>query len=161
QCRLGRRLRTVLLRQHRHHYLAKPVHPQRRRSGRNLVSVRGASGESRRQLPRGSPLAERIASLHEGFMKRWHWSSGLACFLLLPLACGPSGPRLYKVSGTVTLDGVPVPDGDVILTAIEPIVSADGGKIQDGAFQFLAKAGKKKVVIQASRLLGQGKGALG
>jgi hypothetical protein len=68
---------------------------------------------------------------------------------------------MYPVSGTVTLDGKPVPDGDVILEGVDPVVAADGGKIKDGTFQFRARGGKKRVVIQASRMVGQWKPGMG
>jgi hypothetical protein len=87
----------------------------------------------------------------------------LLCLLLLLPACG-SGPRKVPVSGTVSFDGKPVADGDIIFEDVDPKLGPDAGKIKDGKFAFTAKAGQKKVKIQASRLekLPEGKkGAMG
>jgi hypothetical protein len=78
---------------------------------------------------------------------RWLW-----CASLVMLAgCGPSGPKTFEVSGTVTWEGNPVPEGDIVFLPVDGKVSPDAGKIHDGRFQFRAKAGKKRVEIHASR----------
>ncbi|MEQ9407248.1 MAG: hypothetical protein RIK87_05955 [Fuerstiella sp.] len=66
--------------------------------------------------------------------------------------CGgdPAGPEKFTVSGQVSLNGEPLPDGDVIFR------SADGGhayagKIQQGSFSFEAEAGSKQVEIKSYR----------
>jgi hypothetical protein len=63
--------------------------------------------------------------------------------------CGPSGPKVYPISGTVNFDGKPVPDGDIVL--MTPGEADEAGKIKDGKFAFSARAGNKKVKIMASR----------
>lgn len=71
--------------------------------------------------------------------------------LLLPLAgCGAAGPKLYEVTGTVTFDGKPIPDGDIIFAATDTI-SEQAGKIENGQFLVLATAGNKQVRIFATR----------
>jgi hypothetical protein len=72
------------------------------------------------------------------------WWSGLAI-----LGCGEAGPKTYAVSGTVTLDGRPLEEGDIYFYPLDPNVSADAGKIKGGRFAFRAKAGHKRVEIQA------------
>jgi hypothetical protein len=94
-------------------------------------------------------------------MGRRTWLAWIIGVFLLPVGCGPSGPATYPVSGTVTLDGKPIPDGDVILNGLDPVVSADAGKIKDGKFQFRAKAGKKTVFLQATRRVAEAKGPMG
>jgi hypothetical protein len=59
--------------------------------------------------------------------------------------------RLCKVSGEVTFDGEPVQHGDIVFTPDDPNLGSEAGKIHDGKFEFLAKPGKCKVVIQAAR----------
>jgi hypothetical protein len=68
------------------------------------------------------------------------------------LAAGCSrGPRSYPVSGTITLDGKPLDDGNIYFLPLDPNVSADAGKIQAGAFRFEAREGTMRVEIRASR----------
>jgi hypothetical protein len=69
---------------------------------------------------------------------------------LLLVGCG-SGPRTYKVVGTVTLDGEPLPDGDIQFLPQDRALSIDGGRVEDGEFEFQAKPGTKKVSIRAAR----------
>jgi len=63
-----------------------------------------------------------------------------------------SGPRMYPVSGTVTLDGQPVPEGDIAFLDPDNQIGPDAGKIKDGKFAFKTKAGKKMVEIRAARM---------
>jgi hypothetical protein len=88
-------------------------------------------------------------------------SAYLSLGLLLLLGCS-SGPRMYKVAGTVTLDGRPLPDGDVLFVPLDKSLSPEAGKIKDGRFEFQAKEGKKRVEVSASRILpGGARGAGG
>jgi len=68
------------------------------------------------------------------------------CFLP---GCGGSGP--LPVSGTVTLDGQPLPSGDILFEPVDGTTSSDGGTIKDGKFSFTSKPGKMKVKIVALR----------
>jgi hypothetical protein len=74
-----------------------------------------------------------------------------ACFALQ--GCGDAGPKTYPVSGTVSLDGRPLEEGDIYFYPLDPNISADAGKIQAGQFAFRTKAGKKRVEIRASRVV--------
>jgi predicted small lipoprotein YifL len=65
--------------------------------------------------------------------------------------CGPQGPKLYPVSGTVTWNDAPLPDGDIIFAPESPGDVEDAGKIKDGKFSFMARPGNKKVKILATR----------
>jgi hypothetical protein len=67
--------------------------------------------------------------------------------------CGDGGPKTYAVSGTVSLDGRPLPEGDIYFYPLDPNISADAGKINAGQFAFRTKAGKKRVEIRASRVI--------
>lgn len=70
------------------------------------------------------------------------------------LGCGPSGPVTYPVSGTVTFNGEPLPDGYVTLVPEDPSIGPEGSAIANGAFSFRAREGPKKVKIEASRFVG-------
>jgi len=72
-----------------------------------------------------------------------------------------SGPRMHAVSGKVTLDGQPVPDGEIVFLDPDNKIGPDAGKIADGQFAFKAKAGKKKVEIRAARMEKPPPGAAG
>lgn len=63
---------------------------------------------------------------------------------------GDTGPTMYNVRGTVSLDGEPLKTGDVIFEAADGS-STEAGKIQDGAFAFQSQPGPKKVSIRASK----------
>jgi hypothetical protein len=82
--------------------------------------------------------------------------------LLYGVAGCSQGPTYYPVSGTVTLDGKPLEHGDIFFVDISGRYGPDPGRIEDGRFQFKAKAGKKRVQISASKIfVGGAKGAGG
>jgi len=53
------------------------------------------------------------------------------------------------VSGTVTLDGKPLSNGDVTFFPQGPTMPAAASKLQDGRYTFRAVAGEHRVVIRA------------
>lgn len=83
-------------------------------------------------------------------MVKYSWAAILLSVFILS-GCG-KGPRLYPVSGTVTLDNQPVPDGDILFLDADNRIGPDAGTIADGRFAFKAKEGKKKVEIRAFHL---------
>jgi hypothetical protein len=70
---------------------------------------------------------------------------------LLLSGCGPGGPETYQVTGSVTFDGQPVSNGEIVFFDTDPSVGPDAGQVDQGKFNFLAKAGSKRVEIRASR----------
>jgi hypothetical protein len=76
---------------------------------------------------------------------------GLVC--LAAQGCGDAEAKTYPVSGTVSLDGRPLEEGDIYFYPLDPNISADAGKIKAGQFEFRTKAGKKRVEIRASRVV--------
>lgn len=76
--------------------------------------------------------------------------------LALPVAgCGPSGPETYSVSGTVTWNGDPLPDGHIVFYPVDGSIAPDAGKIAAGKFEFQAQPGEKRVEIDATRESGE------
>jgi hypothetical protein len=75
----------------------------------------------------------------------------LGALLLLFAGCS-SG--LCPVSGTVTFDGEPVEEGEVVFMPVDPKVRPDAEPIQNGSFNFQASPGPKRVEIRASRVIG-------
>ncbi|MES2791285.1 MAG: hypothetical protein V4719_16840 [Planctomycetota bacterium] len=74
-----------------------------------------------------------------------------ALVLMFVSGCGESGPTDQYVTGTVTFDGQPVKDGQIVLTPTEPGVTPDSGSIKDGKFAFATRKGEKSVQIEALR----------
>jgi hypothetical protein len=78
------------------------------------------------------------------------------CLLALPVAgCGPSGPETYPVSGTVTWNGGPLPEGHIVFDPVDGSVAPDAGKIENGKFELQAQPGEKRVEIDATRESGE------
>lgn len=65
--------------------------------------------------------------------------------------CGPADPVRVPVSGTVTWQGQPVVQGDIVFEADGELPAADAGKIVNGEYTLKATLGPKKVRIHASR----------
>ncbi len=86
--------------------------------------------------------------------KSWICLIGLALSALVLGGCGSSGPETYPVSGTVTWNGKPLPEGHIIFSPVDGAVAPDAGKILDGKFTFRAQAGQKRVKIEADREVG-------
>src|SRR5262245_3253850 len=83
-------------------------------------------------------------------MARWFSLGGVLCALCFLAGCGSSAPQPVAVSGTVNLDGKPLPDGKITL------IGEEGGTpetldIKEGKFETKALPGKKRVEIRAFR----------
>lgn len=72
-----------------------------------------------------------------------------AAFFAFVPGCG--GPKPAEVSGTVTFDGKPLGDGDIIFEDPDGSVTPAAGKIVDGRYSVTVVAGPKKVRINASK----------
>ena len=57
-------------------------------------------------------------------------------------------PRLYLVSGSVSLDGQPVSEGDIMFVSSDGVRGPDADKVQDGKYALKTTEGKKRVEIQ-------------
>lgn len=79
-------------------------------------------------------------------------SVGCLSLLVVSLSgCGSDGPATYPVTGTITFDGQPVANGQIILFPLEEGLTPDAGPIKDGKFSFVAREGEKRVQIEATR----------
>ncbi len=64
----------------------------------------------------------------------------------LTVGCGPSGPTLYTVSGSVKLEGSPVSQGTVTLE--DPTAGfASTGEIKDGTYAVELPAGSYRIML--------------
>src|SRR5215211_2862811 len=77
------------------------------------------------------------------------------CFFGITLLLGCARPETVEVSGTVTWNATPIPNGDILFAAMDPHVAAAAGKIEDGNFKFRCKPGDKRVDIRSYRLTGK------
>lgn len=74
-------------------------------------------------------------------------------FLVVLLAgCWSSGPAVYTVKGTVTFEGAPVEEGDILFRPETTSLRAEGAKIIKGEYTVKAHPGKNKVSISAAKV---------
>ena len=69
--------------------------------------------------------------------------------LCLVCGCGPSGPKMYPVSGTVTHQGKPLPLGMVMFVAKDGPPSKPAVIDQQGRYRLEAVAGEHSVAVVA------------
>lgn len=69
--------------------------------------------------------------------------------LFVTMGCDQPGPETYPVSGTVSFDGKPVLEGDILFVPENRALAPEGGKIADGKFQARSKPGTCRVEITA------------
>jgi hypothetical protein len=77
--------------------------------------------------------------------------SFLSTIVCLATGCEPAGPKKYPVSGTVTFNGNPLPEGHIVMTPADGKSAPDAATITDGKYFFVGTAGPKKVEISATR----------
>jgi hypothetical protein len=79
----------------------------------------------------------------------------LSCLVIAVVMTGCRSPsprdRAYEVSGTVTFDGQPVPEGGITFKSDDKTLADDYAPIQNGVFKCLCSAGKKRVEIRGIR----------
>jgi len=75
--------------------------------------------------------------------------------LLMPLlmlaGCGDSGPAKYDVTGSVTLDGQPIEQGEIRFLSADVQGAPETGQIVNGKFACRTTEGQKRVEITATR----------
>jgi hypothetical protein len=74
-------------------------------------------------------------------------------------ACAPTGPKTITIRGMVTLDGAPLPEGQVVFIPTDPSLGAAGGAIADGVFTVTTFKGPHKVQVNAEKQLAVPPGA--
>ena len=62
---------------------------------------------------------------------------------LVFVGCGSSGAATYTVTGTVTFDGTPVAEGEIVFMDAAGKDKSYGGHITDGEYSFESSPGKK------------------
>ena len=87
------------------------------------------------------------------------WAAALA-FALAAASCS-SENALLPIGGNVTLDGAPLPEGDILFTPADPQFGSEAAKIENGAYQVTVRPGQSKVQIRATRPVPGKKGPMG
>jgi hypothetical protein len=72
-----------------------------------------------------------------------------------------SGPRLYAVRGTVTVDGVPLEEGEIIVEPLDASSAPAYSAVTAGEYSLRAAPGSKRVVIRATRPVPGTRGMMG
>jgi len=75
----------------------------------------------------------------------------LGCLLAVGGCGGTDGPQTYDVSGKVTFDGTPLPQGEIAFRPTDGKGQSYGGQIENGKYAFESIPGKMQVSITASR----------
>ncbi len=81
------------------------------------------------------------------------WSLLTIACLLSPLTGCGSSDGLVLVSGTVTFDGAPVPEGTIQFRALEGDQKAYASSIIDGKYEARIEPGPASVEVRASRIV--------
>jgi hypothetical protein len=83
-------------------------------------------------------------------MTRWKYRAVAVLVAMSVAGCADKGPKSVQVSGTVKLDGKPIPVGKIAFYSAEgrPPETAE---IEDGAFSLTLTTGAKRVDIRAFR----------
>jgi hypothetical protein len=76
--------------------------------------------------------------------------AALMALLIVP-GCGSGGPQEYQVTGSVTFDGQPVEDGEIIFFPANGEGVPRAARIENGQFQCRLLEGEKQVQITATR----------
>ncbi len=71
------------------------------------------------------------------------------------VGCGPSGPKLYPVTGKITFDGEPVSEGNIAFVPTDGSGAAQGGSFKDGVYSVKVAQGPKRVEIYGERKSGK------
>lgn len=94
-------------------------------------------------------------------MKPCLLSLGLICsFVLFTCGCDSGDERAvtYIVSGEITLDGEPIPAGEVVFRSTSTTERSYAGPITDGRYSFASSPGVKRVEISVMEVV---EGAVG
>ena len=73
---------------------------------------------------------------------------------LVSAGCGDGKPQKYKLSGTVTYEGQPIPEGSIMFMASDLRGQPETAQISNGKYSVDVTPGQKKVVVEASKFVG-------
>ena len=100
----------------------------------------------------------KLAIVNRTECVRASWTTSMAGLgiiaLVAAVGCRPAGPTLVEVTGTVVLDGSPMPDGDVAFDGADgspPVHAA----VIDGRFTLRVVPGEKRVLVNRYQAIGE------
>ena len=68
-----------------------------------------------------------------------------AAFVILAAVFGcNSGPTIYDVTGTVSFDGKPIEQGEIIFLAADNASTPGSGMIQNGVYRPISRAARRR-----------------
>jgi hypothetical protein len=82
-------------------------------------------------------------------MRTWWFPVLAGALVICAGGCGGESPA--DVSGSVVVDGKPLPEGEIIFEAADGSKTPVGGTVKDGHYEVKVLPGAKKVKINASR----------
>jgi len=99
---------------------------------------------------------KKLAAISSVHVTSPRFMSRLASFavvipVLLSTGCGPTGPQKITIQGMVSLDDVPLPEGQVVFIPSDPSLGAAGGAIADGVFTVTTFKGPHQVEVHAQK----------
>lgn len=78
----------------------------------------------------------------------------LLLFVACLAGCGDGKPPTYELSGTVTFDGKPIPEGSIMFRPSDNRSATATTQIVDGKYSLKLPAGQKSVMVEASQFVG-------
>jgi hypothetical protein len=86
------------------------------------------------------------------------WRRSIPAAVLLSVAalggCSDDGKDEVEVSGRVTMDGEPVPQGTITFLSLDGSTPTGGGVITDGSYTAKVPVGAKKVTVLGNKIIG-------
>ena len=104
-------------------------------------------------------MAPKPSAIFDSMRYKMYWAAALAA--AFAAASCSSENALVPITGSVTLDGTPLPEGDILFTPADPQFGGESAKIAGGAYQANVRPGKNKVEIRATRPVPGKKGPMG
>jgi len=86
--------------------------------------------------------------------RRWGAAALLGALALAAGGCADDGKNEVEVSGSVSIDGRPIPQGMITFLAEDGQTPTGGGPIKDGKYTAKVPPGKKKVMVLGNEIVG-------
>jgi hypothetical protein len=87
-------------------------------------------------------------------MRRGGFAGAIFAFLYVLLLCGCNNARMAEVSGTITLDDVPIKTGAITFTPVDGQSTTQGSQISDGQYSANVPVTVMKVSISSPKVVG-------
>jgi hypothetical protein len=78
---------------------------------------------------------------------------GMLCVGLMAVGIGCGSSEFIEVSGSVSVDGQPLKEGDISFVPLDKRFGGEGGKVSNGKFTMRARPGKNRIEIRANEVV--------